>query len=169
MFYTKGMKILSLHCKEGLFTPEKWDMVLPSLVHIPTNVLLGHKITEYQPQCLSLSCSEKWNQMLADMIKFAWLHLCIKYFKHAHSPLSSFLLPQPGYKLGNTEVSISCHRMKQDIGDQVFLTFSTVLQSSKDGWEPKKENTINGHSYHFYAMFLPEIPGFYETWVHNEQ
>lgn len=50
-----------------------------------------------------------------------------------------------------------------------FSHILNCLQSSKDGWEPKKENTISGPSYHLYAMFLPDTPVFYETGVHNEQ
>lgn len=50
-------------------------------------------------------------------------------------------LLQSAYKLGNTEVSIPRHKVKQDGGDQVFLTFLTVYRPVKIDGNPRRRTS----------------------------
>ena len=56
---------LSIAKKDFLHPKSEVWFSLPWSAYLQT-YFLGHKITEFQLQCLPLSCSEKWNQMLAN-------------------------------------------------------------------------------------------------------
>lgn len=72
---------------------------------------------------------------------------------------------QSAYRLGN----ISCCKMKQHVGGQVFLTFSIVHSPVRMGGNSRRRTQEMVTLTICNAMFLPEIPVFYETGVHNEQ
>lgn len=85
MLYTKGMKILSVLQRRTFYT-QRMRPGSPFLA--PHAYKLIFLVIKSDLQLL-LSSREKWNQLLANMTKFTWLHLYIKDAKHAHSPLSS--------------------------------------------------------------------------------
>lgn len=165
--YAQGMKSFSVLQRGAVYVPRKWDLSLSSLVCTATNVTMGHKITHFQLQCSSQKKKKKTSNISKQTQPCLYgCSYTLNISNRQHSLLSSMLLQKPGYKLGNLEISNPYIRQSATGRHEMQVTgfphILSYIQSSKNGWELQREDTINDHSYHLYTMAPPEIPMFYK-------